>query len=268
MSPEVPVVLSVCLRSRSRIDFLALRSYGDGALFAEVFGEGPPRVLALHGWGRRGRDFAASLEGISAIAPDLPGFGASPPPAEVMGAHGYANLVARLLAEFEHPPAVVGHSFGGRIAVCLAASRPDEVGRLLLTGVPLLRTHPGSKPSVSYRLIRALNRRGLISDERLEAEKRRRGSADYRTASGIMRDILVKVINEEYRDELGNLASPVLLLWGADDREVPPSIAETALEIMQRCGADGRLEIVAGVGHHLPLERPELVRQAVAEMVR
>ena len=59
---------------------MALRALADGALFAEAYGDGSPRVLALHGWGRRGNDFAASLAEFDALAVDLPGFGATPAP--------------------------------------------------------------------------------------------------------------------------------------------------------------------------------------------
>ncbi|HEU5113637.1 MAG TPA: alpha/beta hydrolase, partial [Acidimicrobiia bacterium] len=109
---------------------MALRALSDGALFAEAYGDGPPRVLALHGWGRRGSDFAPSLADFDALSVDLPGFGATPPPETVLGAEGYARLVASVLDEFEAPPVVIGHSFGGRIAVCLAAAHPDRVGSL------------------------------------------------------------------------------------------------------------------------------------------
>jgi pimeloyl-ACP methyl ester carboxylesterase len=266
MNPEVPVVLSAVRPLRSRID-LALRSYAEGVLFAEVFGEGTPRVLALHGWARRGQDFAISLDGIPAIAPDLPGFGATPPPADAIGAHGYAEIVSRLLPEFERPPVVVGHSFGGRVAVCLAASRPGEVGPLLLTGVPLLRRQSQARPALSYRLFRALNRWGVVSDERLDKEKRRRGSADYRAASGVMRDVLVRVVNEGYSAELTKIRSEVTLIWGEKDREVPVTIAREAYRILDEAGVPVRLDVVEGVGHHLPVERPERLRSVVEEML-
>jgi pimeloyl-ACP methyl ester carboxylesterase len=240
---------------------LALRTFADGALFAEVYGEETPNVLALHGWGRRGRDFAAALHGLSGIAPDLPGFGASPFPDEAIGADAYADIVAGILDVFDSPPVLVGHSFGGRVAVCLAAKHPDRVGPMVLSGVPLVQIHRAAKPAVGYRVVRWLNRSGVVSDERLEREKRKRGSADYRAASGVMRDILVKVVNESYESELGMVRGPVRLIWGAEDNEVPVAVAEAATSLI----GDVSLDVVPGVGHFLPVEAPAALRSAIEE---
>ncbi len=238
---------------------LALRSFLDGALFAEVYGEGAPNILALHGWARRGNDFARVLEGLSGIAPDLPGFGASPAPDEVIGAEAYADIVAGILDSFDRPPVLVGHSFGGRIAVCLAAKHPDRVGDLVLSGVPLIRLETGRRPPLAYRAARWMNRVGIMSDERLEREKRSRGSADYRASTGVMRDILVKVVNESYEGQLGRITSHVHLLWGADDSDVPVSVAEAADALI----ADSTLQILPGVGHFLPIQAPGALREAI-----
>lgn len=238
---------------------MALRSFANGAVFAEVFGEGSPGVLALHGWGRRGSDFGASLGSLPAIALDLPGFGASPAPDSVIGGSGYADIVAPILDEFDGPPVLVGHSFGGRVAVCLAAKHPERVGPLVLTGVPLLRSRPSSKPALGYRIIRSLHGLGLISDGRMEAERQKRGSADYRAATGVMRDILVKVVNEEYPDEMAAIRSPVHLIWGRDDTEVPVSVARRSAEMIGDCS----LEVIDDVGHMLPVQDPERLRVAV-----
>ncbi|NIQ53776.1 MAG: alpha/beta hydrolase, partial [Gemmatimonadetes bacterium] len=61
-------------------------------------------VLALHGWGRDGSDFDRVLAGLDAVALDLPGFGASPAPAVVTGAAGYAAMVAPVLASLPGRP--------------------------------------------------------------------------------------------------------------------------------------------------------------------
>ncbi|HEX6220474.1 MAG TPA: alpha/beta hydrolase [Acidimicrobiia bacterium] len=240
---------------------MALRSFADGALFAEVYGSGSPTVLALHGWGRRGNDFAGALDGLSGIAPDLPGFGASPVPDEVIGADAYADIVAQILDSFDRPPVLVGHSFGGRIAVCMAAKHPDKVGDLVLTGAPLIRLETGRRPPAVYRLVRWLNSIGVISDEQMERQKKKRGSADYRAADGVMRDILVKVVNESYEGQLGRIEGRVHLLWGADDREVPVSVAEAASALLE----DSKLEVLPGVGHFVPLEAPGDLRRVIDE---
>ena len=242
---------------------MALRSFLDGAFFAEIYGEGNPEVLALHGWGRRGNDFAKVLEGLSGIAPDLPGFGASPVPDEVIGADSYADIVAAALDSFDRPPVLVGHSFGGRVAVCLAAKHPNRVGPLVLTGVPLIRLQTGRGPSLAYRSVRRLNQLGLISDQRLEREKRRRGSDDYRAATGVMRDILVKVVNESYEDQLAEVSKPVHMVWGAEDQEVPVTVAEQARAVL----GEASLEVLPGVGHFVPLEAPESLRSAIERAI-
>lgn len=242
---------------------MALKAYGQ--LFAHRFGTGPPRVLALHGWGRRGTDFEQVLAGLDALAPDLPGFGASPPPPEVMGAAGYAEVVAAVLGDFERPPVVLAHSFGGRVAVALAAIRP--VTGLVLTGVPLLRPPGARRPAAGFRMARWLRSMGLMSEARMESLRRRRGSEDYRAATGIMRQVLVKVVNESYEEELGRIGVPVTLVWGQDDREVPLVVAERGAEILRRAGASVRLQVVPGLGHYLPLEAPARLRAEIDRML-
>src|SRR5712692_8093250 len=109
----------------------------------------------------------------------------------------YSEAVAPVL-EGESPPLVlVGHSFGGRVAVCLAAARPELVSGLVLSGVPLLRPPgvPLARPSLRFRLAKTLNRAGVVSDARMEARRRRSGPPDYRSAAGVMRDVFVTVVN-------------------------------------------------------------------------
>ena len=247
---------------------MALRTFANGVLFAEILGNSPPTVLALHGRGRRGSDFAASLGGMDVLAPDFPGFGASPAPSTVMGAADYATTIEVLLDEFTRPPLIVGHSFGGRVAVCLAARHPGRVGALVLTGVPLVRLEAASKPRMSFRIMRSLNRVGVVSDARMEDIRRSSGSSDYRAASGMMRDIFVKVVNESYEAELAQLEAPTRLVWGSEDQEVPVQVAERALEILAASGVDATLEVVTGSGHMLPTQEPETLRRVVDSLMK
>ncbi len=174
-------------------------------------------------------------------------------------------MIRPILDEFEEAPVVVGHSFGGRVAVCLAATEGPGVRSLVLTGVPLVRRGSSAKPAAAFRLAKYLNRLGLLSDERMETEKRKRGSADYRAATGIMRDILVKVVNESYESELAGLGVPVAMVWGSEDHEVPAQVGREALDIILSSGGSATLDLVDGVGHHTPVEAVSPLRDLIAE---
>lgn len=243
-----------------------LKSYGD-ALFGEQLGTAPARVLALPGWMRRRKDFDGVLDGLDAIALDLPGFGgASPEPPEPLDAAGYAELVAPVLDDCAADVVVIGHSFGGRVAVNLAATRPDRIGALVLTGVPrLVPPAVTTRPSASFRLARWLHGHHLLSDARMEAARRRRGSADYRNASPVMRDVLVRVVNEDYAALLPKITCPVELVWGDDDTAAPLSTAQHAEPLF---GGPVTLTVLRAAGHLTPLTAPDALRQAIDRSLR
>lgn len=248
-----------------------LQTFADGRLFGGRTGDGPPRVLALHGWGRTHADFDAMLHpaggapAIDALALDLPGFGATPAPEEAWGAADYAARVAEVLPEMQAPVVVVGHSFGGRVALHLAASRPDAVHALVLAAAPVLRLRPPRRPAPAYRLVRALHRVGIVSDERLERARRRYGSEDYRSAAGIMRRVHGRAVGETDEAQLDALTRPVTLVWGDDDTAVPLEVARLALARLRAAptAADAELIVVAGAGHLVPLRAPDELRRAV-----
>ncbi|MGH8905042.1 MAG: alpha/beta fold hydrolase [Egibacteraceae bacterium] len=240
-----------------------LQSFGNPPIFAQVHGGWPPSVVALHGWGRDRGDFRAALRGLCAVAVDLPGFGASPAPSRSCGSQEYAERVAEVLHSIENPVVLVGHSFGGRVAVRLAAMEPDAVRALVLTGAPIAAgDQPRRTPALGYRAIRALHRTRIISDDALERARRRYGSADYRRADGVMRDVLVTVLHEDYQEDLRRLSQPLLLMWGEDDTEVPLAVAQRACRIAKSC----TLETVPGVGHGLPWQAPDRLRAAILAM--
>jgi len=239
---------------------MTLTLLGNGNTFGRRHGSDRPSVLALHGWGRDHRDFDASLKGLNALAVDLPGFGATPEPPTAWGGAGYATAIAHVVEEMHQPVVVVGHSFGGRVAVHLAQQTPDLIAGLVLTGVPLVRE--SSRPTKSpmrFRLARQLNRLGLLGETRMDQLRNKYGSADYRAASGIMRDILVTAVNETYEDQLRDITCPVELLWGSNDTAAPVEVARAAESLL----ANPTLTVADGVDHFLPISRPDLVRAAI-----
>jgi pimeloyl-ACP methyl ester carboxylesterase len=262
---------------------LVLRAYRNGSIFGTTYGDAPPAVLGLPGWTRTARDFDRVFAGLDAVALDLPGFGASPPPPETWGSPEYAAAVAPVIEEIsahhgtanqrtanhsaanQSSPAslvVVGHSFGGRVAVHLAAARPDLVRALVLTGVPLLRSPsatPRHRPALAYRFGRVLHRTSLVSDNGMERLRQRYGSRDYAAASGVMRDVVVRVVNETYEASIRAITCPVELAWGELDDVAPPAVAEAAAAVWP----SATVSFCTGAGHLTLTSAPDCIRAAI-----
>jgi pimeloyl-ACP methyl ester carboxylesterase len=229
----------------------------------ERYGDGAPSVVALHGWGRDRRDWDPVLRGTAAYALDLPGFGLSPAPPAGWGAQEYSRFLAPLFDELD-PVVLVGHSFGGRIALHLAADRPDRFRGVVLTGTPVFRVAPAGRPKAAFRLARSLHRLHLLGDERMEAYRRKYGSADYRQARGVMREVLVRVVNEEYGDALKRLQVPLALVWGEQDTAVPLAVVDRIRAVVP----DAQLDVVAGSGHLVDDALADRIRDRIAAMTR
>jgi pimeloyl-ACP methyl ester carboxylesterase len=239
-----------------------LTSLADGALLAEKTGATPPTIVALHGWARTGADFAGIVDGLDAVSIHMPGFGVTPPPTAAWGSPEYAEDIAAAIAGFG-PVVIVGHSFGGRVAVHLAAKHPELVKGLVLTGAPLKRLVAAPTPSLGYRIVRRLARLGLVSKKSMDARREKNGSEDYRNARGIMRDVFVKVVNETYDDALVKITAPTRMVWGSLDTGAPPDAGEAASKLIP--GA--RFTLVPGGGHLLEGATRDEVRRQVHELV-
>lgn len=230
---------------------------------AETRGEGPT-VLLLHGWGADSslmRPLADRLVARHRVCiVDLPGFGQSPPPPAAWDVHDYARLVARLIEQFELAPvAPIGHSFGGRLAIVLAAEHPALVRQIVLVdsaGVPPPRraTWRGRVRKLALSVARVGARLPIVRDPAqrlLDRLRERWGSPDYRTARGIMRPTFVKVVTEDLRPLMPRIKVPTLLVWGSNDPDTPLSDGRE----MERLIPDAGLVVLAGAGHYSYLER-------------
>jgi pimeloyl-ACP methyl ester carboxylesterase len=225
-------------------------------------GSGPP-LLLLHGWGATKElmaPLAQRLVGYRTVTPDLPGFGATGTPPRAWGADEYAAWVLALLDRLGIERAhIVGHSNGGRIAIALAAAHPERVARLVLTDSAGIRPAHGLRHQVrtrTFKLLRAASHwRWLPAKVRDDAQRRaaRRGSADYRAASGTLRASMVRLVNADMRPRLERLKVSTLLIWGERDEETPLRDART----MERLIPDAGLVVFEGCGHFAYAEQPD-----------
>ena len=232
--------------------------------------EGEP-LLMLHGWGGSSLSFmgAASLleEKYRTLAPDLPGFGFSEAPVQAWGSDDYARAIAELPRSAGYEAVnVMGHSFGGKVALSLATQHPELVKRLVIVASPILRLPPEPgvrRASLRYSMVRGAARLlPPVREQMLAWGRERFGSSDYKSA-GVLRPTLVRVVNEDLRPLLASVRVPVLLIWGSEDGEVPLRVAEEAMGEL----ADGRLVRLEGAGHFPFLDQPEAFAEAVGEFL-
>jgi len=239
-----------------------LSTLGSGDLLAEKTGATPATVVALHGWARSGADFSAIVDGLDAVSPHLWGFGITTAPPEVWGSEQYADALAQSL-EGSAPVVVVGHSFGGRVAVHLAQKYPHLVSGLVLTGVPLVRLTAAPKPALGFRVVRSLAKAGVVPKSVLENQRRKHGSADYLAAEGVMRDILVRVVGETYEEQLASIRVPVRMVWGENDTAAPADVGAAASAMI----AGATFRVVPGAGHLIEGALTAAVREELLALI-
>jgi pimeloyl-ACP methyl ester carboxylesterase len=243
-----------------------------GAAMLDV-GDGPP-LLLLHGWGATKElmlPIAQRLAGFRVLAPDLPGFGATPPPPQAWGVDEYAAWVVALLDRLEVPRAsIVAHSNGGRIAIVVAATHPSRVDRLVLTDSAGIRPRHGALYHWrvrTYRWLRGTARARWLPATVREAARRRadrRGSEDYRAAAGTVRGSLVRLVNADLRPLLPRVGASTLLIWGERDVETPLADGR----VMEREIPDSGLVVFEGAGHFAYAEQPDRFCRIVEVFLR
>ncbi|MBY0275638.1 alpha/beta fold hydrolase [Candidatus Binatia bacterium] len=233
-----------------------------GACVVFLHGEGGSAAL----WSRQLAHFAAAH---SALALDLPAHGRSSgldgPPSIAVA----AQVVADFLGGVDAPPAVlVGHGFGGHVALEVARSRPEGVRAVVTLGTAARAAIPDDAIDKLRQVVRG--RLGQQFD------------TPYFGASpdmGLMREWWGELVKTDpkvrlsdllaYRgsplaEHLGRITRPVLVLVGEADRLCARAGAEELAGALR----DARLESIADAGHALHLEKAAEVNAAIERFVR
>ena len=202
--------------------------YKDTTIHYQSLGDADaPVVIWGHGWGQSHQAFMALATSLPKLGRhiliDFPGFGDSPVPDSAdWGSRDYAECIAAfIMAEFPNQRVIwIGHSFGCRVGVQLAAHHRDLIDRMIsIAGAGLPR-----KRSIAFQArvnaFKFLKRMPFIDKDKL---RQKFGSADYLSA-GALHQTFINVIREDLSPEAKKIACPVLLIYGADDTETPPEI--------------------------------------------
>lgn len=212
------------------------------------YGKGKDVVL-LHGWGQNiemmkpiGNPLSNNFR-VTII--DFPGFGESEEPKTAWTIDDYSDMLELLVKELKiKKPTIIGHSFGGRVAIRYSAN--NSIEKLVLFGSPCVRLQKELPLKVKIlkklKTLPGLNGIG-------EYMKKYIGSRDYKAASPIMREILVNTVNEDLSEYASKIEEPTLLIWGENDTE---AILDEA-KMLENLLPDGALIVLPGT-HYAYLE--------------
>ena len=207
-------------------------------------------IVLLHGWGQNiemmrmlGEPFK---ENYRIIVIDFPGFGKSSEPKKVMDVGDYTSIVEKLLKNLKiENPILVGHSFGGRVSVKFASR--NKVKKVILLS-PALRGH--DKKGLKTKVLKFL--KTVPGIKNLEGwAKDHIGSRDYKAASPIMKQVLVKTVNEDMSLDAKKIKVPTILIYGDMDSEVPEEDTKEYEKLIEDCG----LILYEGCSHYAYLEK-------------
>ena len=225
-----------------------------------VEGEGN-NILIMHGWGANINTVVPIVNVLNkhfkVYALDLPGFGESEEPKEPFDSFQYAEIVKEFIDKMKiDKVTLIGHSFGGKLSIILGSKHPDLVNKIVLVNSAGLIPKRGLKYYVkvySFKSARFIYKNlffWMSNEKKMERFYKKFGSTDYKNSSGVMRKILVKVVNENLKSILKQVKAPTLLIWGDKDTDTPLYMAK----IMEKEISDSGLVILEGTGHYSYLD--------------
>lgn len=210
-------------------------------------------LLFLHGWSKDINkekylellDKLATKYRVTAI--DFPGFGKSERPSTPWKVENFAYFVKKAVEQLGLSVSViVGHSFGGRVAikiVNLDLLAPEKLVLIASAGI--------ERKTIKVKLIKF-----LVS---LVPERFKRiisvGSKDYREAQGVMKETMKLVVEENLENDLARINIPTLLIWGNEDRTTPLWQGQ----LMNKLISKSDLKIIEGGNHGIPYRNAEEV---------
>lgn len=223
------------------------------------------KILILHGWGSNSGRWQRVKEllekkGIEVLALDLPGFGIIPSPPKPWGRDDYINWILQKVKEKNWEKFnLLGHSFGGGVAVKMATNFSEKIDKLILCA-PAIIKRKSIKTYLFYwlaflgRRIFSLPGLKIFYPQAQKLVYKLAGARDYYVADGIMKETMKKIAKEEDLETiLERIKTPTLILWGKKDDVLPLKDAYRIKEKIKR----SQLKVLPGAGHSPHREAPE-----------
>lgn len=234
-------------------DQIIIRNLFINYYFSEGKDQAAKTAVFLHGWRADGKIWIPIIRSLSESGDyqiyslDLPGFGKSQTPKGPWTVGDYAQAVREFINQLDLKDiCIVAHSFGGRIAIKLAAENPNLLQKLVLVDSSGIRVEPSLK---TFKKIIAKLLKPLFSFSFLHSWRSRLyqliGAADY-VATPELQATFLKIINEDLRGIMSKIKIPTLIIWGKNDQEVPVDQGR----IMNRQIPHSTFRILPRAGHY------------------
>ena len=244
-----------------------------GRIHYQSAGAGDPVLVLHHSTGNPGWiPFYAELAREFAVeVPDLPGYGQSERPDWARSPRDLAILIGRYLeGRGLQGVTLVGLGLGGFVAAELACMNPSRLERLVLVGAAGVKPERGEIADQMMLDYGDYVRQGFRDDAAHDAVFGGEADKELRTLWDFSREMTARISWKPYMFDrslpplLGDMRVPTLLVWGSQDRIVPPVCGEQYARLLP----DARLHVVEGGGHLLELEEPEALAALVAGHAR
>lgn len=190
----------------------------------KLSGEIEPAIVCLHGWGMDSTCFDMLVQNIhksqKVFRLDFFGFGKSDLPEEFFDTYEYAYSVFLLLSQLHIKKVIlIGHSFGGRVAIILSSIFGVEVCHLILTSSAGLNRFNLIKSIkvFKYKLLKKMVKLKVLKSGILN----KYGSSDYKKLNDRLQKNFVKIVNQDLCFLLKNIVCNTYLVWNKKDKDTP-----------------------------------------------
>jgi pimeloyl-ACP methyl ester carboxylesterase len=252
--------------------------------------DGAAPIVFIHGLGGCWQNWLENIPRAAqehrVIALDLPGFSGSEMPVEDISISNFARTVVELLdaVGIDEAPVVVGNSMGGFVAAEIGIRHPDHCREIaLVSAAGISSTNARRRPAVTgARALAAVTSFALARREFVAQRPRARHALlawvlrhptrikpdmafqmMYGAGSPGFLDSLEALIGYDFRDRLGEVRCPTLLVWGREDNLVPVGDADE----YERLIPNARKVILDDTGHVPMIERPQTFNDLLMEFV-
>jgi pimeloyl-ACP methyl ester carboxylesterase len=230
-------------------------------------GEGRP-LLILHGWGSKKEKWQQaerilSRSNLKVIIPDLPGFGQSSEPLRAWNLDDYCDFVEEFVKSLNMESFyLLGHSFGGALAVKCSLRFPEKVEKMFLVAAACFRGKTLKKDALTS-VSKALKVFSFIPFYPLfrKAFYKFIVKSDYLGLEGIMRETYLKVINQDLSNDLALVKVPTIIIWGSKDDVTPIKQAY----LLNKKINNSELKIIPNAGHDLEWKMPKELSQLIIQ---